>query len=59
MLVGEPGVGKTAVIEGLARTIELEPEKVPANEMLELRLQTNRRDSIRNACFFRETRERS
>ena len=30
MLVGEPGVGKTAVIEGLARTIELEPEKVPA-----------------------------
>jgi ATP-dependent Clp protease ATP-binding subunit ClpC len=29
MLVGEPGVGKTAVIEGLARTIELEPEKVP------------------------------
>ncbi|CAN5822663.1 MAG: ATP-dependent Clp protease ATP-binding subunit [Pyrinomonadaceae bacterium] len=30
MLVGEPGVGKTAVVEGLARTIELEPEKVPA-----------------------------
>jgi ATP-dependent Clp protease ATP-binding subunit ClpA len=30
MLVGEPGVGKTAVIEGLARLIELEPEKVPA-----------------------------
>lgn len=30
MLVGEPGVGKTAVIEGLARIIELEPEKVPA-----------------------------
>src|SRR5947207_2424242 len=30
MLVGEPGVGKTAVIEGLARTIELEPHKVPA-----------------------------
>jgi ATP-dependent Clp protease ATP-binding subunit ClpA len=30
MLVGEPGVGKTAVIEGLARMIELEPEKVPA-----------------------------
>ena len=27
MLVGEPGVGKTAVIEGLARLIELEPEK--------------------------------
>ena len=30
MLVGEPGVGKTAVIEGLARIIELEPQKVPA-----------------------------
>lgn len=30
MLVGEPGVGKTAVIEGLARLIELEPNKVPA-----------------------------
>src|ERR1044072_6166292 len=30
MLAGEPGVGKTAVIEGLARMIELEPEKVPA-----------------------------
>ncbi|MDQ3131334.1 MAG: ATP-dependent Clp protease ATP-binding subunit, partial [Acidobacteriota bacterium] len=29
MLVGEPGVGKTAVVEGLARMIELEPEKVP------------------------------
>ncbi|HMT06465.1 MAG TPA: ATP-dependent Clp protease ATP-binding subunit [Pyrinomonadaceae bacterium] len=30
MLIGEPGVGKTAVVEGLARMIELEPEKVPA-----------------------------
>src|SRR6185295_11055297 len=30
MLVGEPGVGKTAVVEGLARMIELEPERVPA-----------------------------
>jgi ATP-dependent Clp protease ATP-binding subunit ClpA len=30
MLVGEPGVGKTAVVEGLARKIELEPETVPA-----------------------------
>ncbi len=30
MLVGEAGVGKTAVVEGLARLIELEPEKVPA-----------------------------
>lgn len=30
MLIGEPGVGKTAVVEGLARLIELEPQKVPA-----------------------------
>jgi ATP-dependent Clp protease ATP-binding subunit ClpC len=30
MLVGEPGVGKTAVVEGLARLVELEPEKVPS-----------------------------
>lgn len=30
MLVGEPGVGKTSVVEGLARLIELEPQKVPA-----------------------------
>ncbi len=30
MLVGEPGVGKTAVAEGLARMIEMDPDKVPA-----------------------------
>jgi ATP-dependent Clp protease ATP-binding subunit ClpA len=30
MLVGEPGVGKTAVVEGLARLIELEPHRIPA-----------------------------
>jgi ATP-dependent Clp protease ATP-binding subunit ClpC len=30
MLIGEPGVGKTAVVEGLARLVELEPEKVPS-----------------------------
>jgi len=30
LLVGEPGVGKTAVVEGFARMIELEPERVPA-----------------------------
>jgi ATP-dependent Clp protease ATP-binding subunit ClpA len=30
MLVGEPGVGKTAVAEGLAGRIELEPQSVPA-----------------------------
>ncbi|MCK5237458.1 MAG: ATP-dependent Clp protease ATP-binding subunit, partial [Deltaproteobacteria bacterium] len=30
MLIGEPGVGKTAVAEGLAQRIELAPESVPA-----------------------------
>ncbi len=30
MLIGEPGVGKTAIAEGLARRIELEPERVPS-----------------------------
>ena len=29
MLVGEPGVGKTAIAEGLARRIEFEPETLP------------------------------
>jgi ATP-dependent Clp protease ATP-binding subunit ClpC len=30
MLLGEPGVGKTAVAEALARRIELDPQSVPA-----------------------------
>lgn len=29
MLLGEPGVGKTAIVEGLARRIEFEPDTVP------------------------------
>lgn len=29
MLIGEPGVGKTAIAEGLARMIEFEPDKLP------------------------------
>jgi len=29
MLIGEPGVGKTAIVEGLARRIEFQPDTVP------------------------------
>ncbi len=29
MLIGEPGVGKTAIVEGLARRLEFEPDTVP------------------------------
>jgi ATP-dependent Clp protease ATP-binding subunit ClpA len=29
MLIGEPGAGKTAIAEGLARRIELEPDTIP------------------------------
>ncbi len=29
MLIGEPGVGKTAIVEGLARRFEFDPESVP------------------------------
>ncbi len=29
ILIGEPGVGKTAVVEGLAQLIELEPDRAP------------------------------
>ncbi len=30
MLVGEPGVGKTAIVEGLARRLEFEPDTIPS-----------------------------
>jgi ATP-dependent Clp protease ATP-binding subunit ClpC len=29
MILGEPGVGKTAIVEGLAAKLELEPQQVP------------------------------
>jgi ATP-dependent Clp protease ATP-binding subunit ClpA len=29
MLIGEPGVGKTAIVEGLARRLEFEPDTIP------------------------------
>jgi ATP-dependent Clp protease ATP-binding subunit ClpA len=29
MLIGEPGVGKTVIVEGLARKLEFEPDAVP------------------------------
>lgn len=43
MIVGEPGVGKTAIVEGLARKIELEPHNVPARlrDKIVINLQMN------------------
>src|SRR5436305_12910140 len=44
MLIGEPGVGKTAIAEGLARRIEFEPETVPVRlrdcEVVNLQMNT-------------------
>ena len=43
MVIGEPGVGKSALVEGLARWIELEPYKVPKRlrDMQVVNLQMN------------------
>src|SRR3954466_8374348 len=44
LLLGEPGVGKTAIAEGLARRIEFEPERVPVRlrdcQMVNLQMNT-------------------
>jgi ATP-dependent Clp protease ATP-binding subunit ClpA len=44
MLIGEPGVGKTAIAEGLARRLEFEPESVPVRlrecQILSLQMNT-------------------
>lgn len=43
MIIGEPGVGKSAIVDGLARWIELEPYKVPKRlrDMQVVNLQMN------------------
>jgi len=50
MLVGEPVGVKTAVVEGLARLIELEPERFTALAQLAHRPTSNGRHGLRAQC---------
>ena len=52
MIVGEPGVGKTAVVEGLARRIELAPHTVP-KRLREKQLLNLQMNSIVAGTIFR------
>jgi len=60
MLIGEPGVGKTAIVEGLARRIEFEPESVPVRlrdcQVVNLQMNTMVAGTmLRVACSMRGT----
>ena len=70
MLVGEPGVGKTAIVEGLARRIEFEPETVPVRlrdcQVVNLQMNTMVAGTMLRGMFedriqnvIRELKERS
>ena len=70
MLIGEPGVGKTAIVEGLARRIEFEPETVPVRlrdcQVVNLQMNTMVAGTMLRGMFeariqnvIRELKERS
>ncbi|PYQ79881.1 MAG: hypothetical protein DMG01_07605 [Acidobacteria bacterium] len=70
MLIGEPGVGKTAIVEGLARRIEFEPESVPVRlrdcQVVNLQMNTMVAGTMLRGMFedriqnvIRELKERS
>ena len=70
MLIGEPGVGKTAIAEGLARRIEFEPETIPVRlkdcQVVNLQMNTMVAGTMLRGMFedriqnvIREIKERS
>jgi ATP-dependent Clp protease ATP-binding subunit ClpC len=70
LLLGEPGVGKTAIAEGLARRIEFEPDKVPVRlrdcQIINLQMNTMVAGTMLRGMFedriqnvIREIKERS
>ncbi|HWF83264.1 MAG TPA: ATP-dependent Clp protease ATP-binding subunit [Vicinamibacterales bacterium] len=70
MLIGEPGVGKTAIAEGLARRIEFEPDTVPVRlrdcQVVNLQMNTMVAGTMLRGMFedriqnvIRELKERS
>jgi len=54
MILGEPGVGKTALVEGLAAKLELEPDTVPKRlrnfQIVNLQMNTLVREPCSGAC---------
>jgi ATP-dependent Clp protease ATP-binding subunit ClpA len=70
MLLGEPGVGKTAIVEGLARRIEFEPDTTPVRlrdcQVVNLQMNTMVAGTMLRGMFedriqnvIRELKERS
>ena len=70
LLLGEPGVGKTAIAEGLARRIEFEPDRVPVRlrdcQIVNLQMNTMVAGTMLRGMFedriqnvIREIKERS
>jgi ATP-dependent Clp protease ATP-binding subunit ClpC len=70
MLIGEPGVGKTAIVEGLAHRLEFEPDTVPPRlrecQVISLQMNTMVAGTMLRGMFeermqnvIREIKERS